>query len=87
MHFFSDIPNIIGLIGVTVLLVAYYLLQTNMLKSEQMSYSVLNLIGSSMILFSLFYHWNLPGVVIEVAWIIISLIGVVKSSPRAVSER
>jgi len=31
-----------------------------------------------MILISLFYQWNLASAVIEIAWIIISLIGIYK---------
>jgi hypothetical protein len=43
----------------------------------------LNLIGSIMLLYSLLFHWNLSSVLIEIAWITISLIGLY----RAVKSR
>jgi paired small multidrug resistance pump len=71
--------DIIGFIGVGIILIAYCLLQANRLSAKHLSYSLMNLIGASMILFSLFYTWNTPAVFIEIAWILISLYGVVKS--------
>jgi len=74
-----DLPNISGLIGVAIILVSYYLLQTAKLSPRDVSYSLANLIGSILILWSLYYDWNLPSVIIECAWIMISLIGLRKA--------
>ncbi len=41
-----------------------------------MTYQIMNLTGSVFLLFSLFFHWNLSSVVIEIAWIMISSIGI-----------
>jgi hypothetical protein len=62
-----------GVLGVIILLIAYFLLQTNKLKGRDYSYSCLNLIGSLMILYSVFYSWNLAAFIIEIAWALISL--------------
>jgi len=70
--------DIIGISGAIIILVAYFFLQSNKISSEDFIYSFANLIGSSMILISLFYQWNLASAVIEIAWIIISLIGIYK---------
>lgn len=70
------IPDMLGIIGVIIVLLSYYLLNTNRLNPTQISYLLMNLIGACFILFSLFFAWNLSAAVIEVAWIIISLIGI-----------
>lgn len=72
-------PNLIGIIGVGLVLLAYFMLQANRLSSRSKTFSLLNLTGGSMILFSLFFEWNTPSVVIEVVWILISLYGTVKA--------
>ena len=73
---FSDI---IGSIGVSFVVVAYFLLQTNKLTIKNISFSIINAIGSLMILYSLIYNWNFASVMIESFWIIISFIGIYNS--------
>lgn len=68
----------IGLIGVVVLLAAYFLLSTGRWASDSLTYQVYNLIGAILILYSLCFHWNLSSFVIEVAWVTISLIGIAR---------
>lgn len=68
----------IGLIGVVLTLVAYYLINVGKVSSMNLTYLLLNLIGSCMLLFSLLFHWNLASVVIEIAWISISFIGMIR---------
>ncbi|MCE3231850.1 MAG: hypothetical protein K0R98_107 [Rickettsiaceae bacterium] len=70
--------NAIGTLGVAFILVTYFLLQSGKIKSNQLSYSVLNLIGSSLILASLFKFWNLPSVIVEAFWVLISIYGIYK---------
>jgi predicted membrane protein len=69
----------VGLVGVLLTLLAYYLLNVNKLTSDSMAYLWLNLVGSCLLLFSLLFHWNLSSVCIEIAWITISLIGLVRA--------
>lgn len=70
------IANIVGIIGVLMLLFAYFYVQLGKIQALSLSFPVLNLIGSLFILFSLFYEWNLPAAVIEAAWSIISIFGI-----------
>jgi hypothetical protein len=72
---FSYLSNYIGIFGVILTLIAYYLLNINRLSSNNLTYLLLNFFGSWLILFSLIFHWNLSSVVIEIAWISISVIG------------
>lgn len=73
-----EIRNIVGLIGVGLILMAYLLLQIEKLKSEDLTYSLLNLAGAACILISLTFEWNLPSFVVETFWLGISVYGIVK---------
>lgn len=68
--------NTVGLLGVCLLLIAYFLLSTNRMSAQSISYQLYNLAGAVLILFSLCFHFNLASFVIELAWITISLIGI-----------
>ncbi len=76
---FSDI---IGTIGVALIVLVYFLLQIEKIDPKALSYSLVNFIGSIMILYSLMHTWNLASVVIEVFWISISLFGIYKYMRR-----
>lgn len=66
----------VGLIGVVLLLIAYFFLSTGRWIADSLNYQIYNLIGAVLILYSLCFHWNLSSVVIEIAWVIISFIGI-----------
>jgi hypothetical protein len=71
----------IGLVGVGFILIAYFANQQRWLRSEDWRFPAANLVGSLLILGSLFVEWNTPSVVIEIFWIAISLYGLV-NRPR-----
>lgn len=66
----------VGTTGVFIILVAYFLLQTERLASATLSYSVLNLLGAVLITVSLVYDFNFSAFVIEIFWIALSLYGI-----------
>ena len=68
----------VGTSGVVVILVAYFLLQTERLSSTDLSYSVVNLIGSAFIAISLLFDFNLSAFIIELFWIAISFYGILR---------
>tara|TARA_B110000046_G_C12701049_1_gene276593 strand:- start:41 stop:283 length:243 start_codon:yes stop_codon:yes gene_type:complete len=68
--------DIIGLMGVTLILVVYGLVHLDRIDVKKITFSVLNAIGAALILVSLYVDYNLPAVTIEVAWIFISLYGI-----------
>ena len=70
--------DIVGTIGVAVIVITYVLLQTGKVRSEQLAYSVLNGLGAAMILVSLWFEPNMPSIVVESFWLLISLFGVAK---------
>lgn len=70
-----NLPNFLGLLGVIITLVAYGLLQTGKLDAAMKSYSILNIIGSALIVYSLCFDWNLSAFVMESAWCAFSIYG------------
>jgi len=72
----------LGIIGVGLIIIAYFLLQINKLSSNSLTFSLLNFFGSFLILISLFDEWNLPSFIIEIFWMLISLIGIVRALKR-----
>lgn len=75
MTLFADI---IGTIGVALILLAYFLVQTGRKTANDMVYPMLNLVGAGLLLISLMVNWNTPSVIIEIFWIAISLYGITK---------
>lgn len=71
--------DVVGTTGVALILVAYFLLQTERWSGQSVGYSVVNLIGSLMITVSLLYDFNLSSFIIEMAWIAISIYGIVRA--------
>jgi hypothetical protein len=71
--------NVVGLVGVLCVLLAYYFLQIGKMTANTISYSFINLIGAAGILYSLFYNWNLSSAVIQCVWLVISIYGIMKS--------
>ncbi len=74
----KSLANAIGMIGVVMQLVVYFLLSVNRIHSNTLFYQVFNMVGACGILYSLFFHWNTPSVVIEVIWLLISVRAVMR---------
>ena len=70
--------DVVGLVGATLLMVTYLLLQVNRLQSNGLAYSLLNAIGALLIVSSLLVNFNLAAFLIEVFWVLISLIGIIR---------
>ena len=67
--------NILGILGVIFILAAYLALQLERLDPKFALYSVLNAIGAALILLSLYFDFNLSAMLIESAWLVISILG------------
>jgi hypothetical protein len=67
-----------GNIGVALILFAYLLLQIGKLRSADLSYSLMNGAGASLVIVSLVFDFNLSAFVIEAFWVAISLIGIAR---------
>ncbi len=70
--------DLVGMIGVIIVLAAYLLLQLETVSSTGMSYSVANGLGAVLILTSLVNEFNLSAFVVESAWLVISMVGLIR---------
>lgn len=70
--------DILGTLGVAVIILTYVLLQIERIRSTDLIYSLLNAVGASLILVSLYFDFNFPSVVVEGFWLLISLFGIGK---------
>ena len=68
----------LGTLGVAMILLCYFLIQVGRIDSEKLAFSVVNGMGASFILVSLYYEFNFASVLIEGFWVVISLIGIVR---------
>ena len=68
--------DLLGLIGVVIIVVTYLFLQLGKLSSNALAYSLMNAIGASLIVASLLVNFNLSALLMEVFWVLISLVGV-----------
>ena len=70
--------DIIGSIGVGIIIFTYILLQTGKLKSNSLAYSAVNAFGASLIIFSLVFNFNFSAFIVELFWVLISLYGIAR---------
>lgn len=70
--------DVIGILGVIMILIAYALVQLEKLSVHDLLYSTLNALGSFLILISLIVEFNLSAFLMEFFWLIFSIIGIYK---------
>ena len=70
--------DLVGNIGVALMVVAYLLLQLEKLSSSAFHYLILNAIGAGLVIISLSFRFNLSAFLMEAFWLVISLYGLAK---------
>ncbi|MGH9874335.1 MAG: CBU_0592 family membrane protein [Pyrinomonadaceae bacterium] len=70
--------DLIGNIGVLLMVIAYLLLQLEKLSSSAVSYLLLNALGAILVMLSLTFRFNLSAFLMEAFWLLISLYGLAK---------
>src|ERR1044072_6860594 len=73
------IYELVGFTGAAIIVAAYFAMQQRWLNALDWRFPAANLLGSLLILISLWFEWNFPSVVIEIFWALISLVGMVRS--------
>jgi hypothetical protein len=71
--------DLLGNVGVLLMVVAYLLLQLEKLSSAAVSYLLLNMVGAALVIVSLRYRFNFSAFLMEAFWLLISLFGLTKS--------
>ncbi|MBS0486529.1 MAG: hypothetical protein JSS13_04250 [Proteobacteria bacterium] len=75
-------PDAIGLLGVALILIAYYLLQIGRMRGNALPHQLLNAAGAALILVSLLYDFNLSAFLMELAWLLVSIYGMARNRKR-----
>lgn len=72
------LPNILGIVGSAIVIVAYFAVARGMIVADSKPYYIANLLGSALIFASLWWAWNLPAAIVELFWAAISLYGLAR---------
>lgn len=70
-----ELHNIVGSLGVIMIITSYLFIQIDKMEVKGVQYSLINAVGALLVLFSLYYEFNLSAFIIELFWLIISLYG------------
>ena len=70
--------DFIGSTGTLIVVSAYFATQTRLLNSDDLAFPIINLVGSFLIAFSLYFNFNLASALMEFFWIAISGFGIWK---------
>ena len=73
-----SLADIAGLIGVLMMLAAYALGAAGRLRADAWPALAANLAGSLMVLWSLLHAFNLSAFIMEAAWGLVALFGLIK---------
>ena len=74
------IAEICGWIGMVLFLVAYFLVTFKKITADSRHYQFLNLIGAIFIGYNVFYAKVWPAFVLEIVWVAIAMIALVKKT-------
>lgn len=72
------LSNLASISGAACVIIAYFLVSSNKLSAQSTRYQWLNLIGAVLIMLSLYHYWNIGTFIIEVVWIVIAVMALVK---------
>ncbi|HRG19155.1 MAG TPA: hypothetical protein PLP39_08690 [Flavobacterium lutivivi] len=71
--------DIIGAIGVGIILLAYFLNIFSLIKKDGSLYFILNIIGASIACFASYLIDYFPFIILEGVWAIVSVFGLIRS--------
>lgn len=73
-----ELHDIAGAAGVLLIVTCYLLLQIGRMRSDSLAFSLGNAAGAVLIIVSLLFEFNASAFLIELFWLLISLLGVVR---------
>jgi hypothetical protein len=73
-----DYNDIVGTIGVGLILIAYYLNTAGIMVKNRRLFYVMNIIGAALACYASWLISYLPFVVLEGAWTLVSIYGLIK---------
>jgi hypothetical protein len=78
----SSLPDALGVVGVLLILIAYAGAQLDKLEPREAPALLLNLVGACLILWSLYYRFNLSAVLMEGSWALVAIYGLARLALR-----
>lgn len=75
--------DLIGTIGVGIILIAYFLNMFSILPKDGILYFTLNIIGAGIACFASVLIHYMPFIILEGAWVLVSIIGLVKTIKKS----
>ena len=82
-----DAYDIAGLIGVATILAGYAVATTGRLDPKAAPSLAINFVGAGLILVSLTQRFNLSAAIVEAAWALIALVGLIRIGLRRLAGR
>lgn len=73
-----QLHDIVGFVGISLIVGSYFLLQAERLRSDDLKYSVLNGLGALCVLYSISFEFNLSAFLVEAFWVMISGMGILR---------
>jgi hypothetical protein len=70
--------DLVGNTGVVLIVGTYFLVQIRRMSATQMPYILCNGLGAACILYSLAFDFNMSAFLIELIWLLISLLGMAR---------
>ena len=70
--------DLVGNIGVVMIVGSYFLVQIRRMSATELPYILLNGLGAGCILYSLAFDFNMSAFLLELIWLLISLLGLVR---------
>ena len=74
----ANITETIGVLGFIFYMLSYFLLLIGKIDGTNNSYILMNFVAASCVLVSLIHNFNLASALIQVFWIVISIVGLVR---------
>lgn len=74
--------DVVGTIGVIMIVGAFFLLQIQRVDSNSAYYSLFNGFGAALILFSLCFEFNLASFLLEFFWLLASIVGLLRRGTK-----
>ena len=73
----QNIGHAISVIGMACVVLAYFAVERDWLDNKDVKFYIINLVGGIFLLISLLINFNLGSFIIEIFWIIISMMGII----------
>ena len=77
-----SLPDAAGLVGVLLILAAYAGAQTGRLEPRRAPALLMNLAGAGLIILSLAFRFNLSAFLMEAAWAVVAIFGLIRLAVR-----